>query len=107
MKTFIHSYKGNGIIPSRCRVYIKEINDEFWIGFESMDEGTSITNASEQLATEIVKKENLDIDYCRFFEWYPEYENDVDEISYTWKDGEATNPQWKHRNSSIKDVWNG
>ena len=106
MKTFIHNFLGYGRIPSRSKVYIKEINDEFWIGFENIGEGTSVTNATEQLATEIIKKENLNPDNCRFFEWYSEYGEDVDEISYTWKEGKANNPKWEHKDNFIKDIWN-
>jgi hypothetical protein len=95
MKTYIHEYRGYGIHPSRCKVYIlKDIFGQSWIGFENLGEGTSVTNASEQLATEIVEKEGLDPMKCKFFEWYPEYEGDVSEIAYIWKGPIASHAEW-------------
>jgi len=94
MKTFIHEYKGYGIHPSRCKVYIRDVGTQTWVGFENMGEGTSVTNASEQLATEIVEKEFLSPQLCKFFEWYPEYDGMVSEIEYRWKGPEASHAEW-------------
>ena len=95
MKTYIHHFRGTNGVPSHCQVYIKEMGTSTWVGFANGD-GLSVTNASEQLASEIAFKENLDPKMTKFFEWYPEYEPRVDEINYTWKGSEASNPQWKH-----------
>ena len=94
MKTYEHKFKYQAW-PSACKVYIKEMDFVTWICFESTQSGTSVTNASEQLATEIVAKENLDPNQCRFFECYPEYEGTVDEITYSWEEGKASRPNWK------------
>ncbi|HPI82750.1 MAG TPA: hypothetical protein PK122_05985 [Candidatus Paceibacterota bacterium] len=94
MKSYFHEFRKWGPV-SRCIVHIKKMGDSAWIGFENTGEGTSVTNASEDLATEIVAKEGLDPAKCRFFEFYPEYEGDVDEITYIWDSGKARNPQWK------------
>lgn len=96
MKNYTYNYKGHGVHPSKCRVYIKEMGIYTWVGFENLGEGTSVTNASEQLASEIIQKEHLNPASCKFFEWYPEYKGEVDEISYSWDGPEASNPTWRH-----------
>jgi hypothetical protein len=96
MKTYIHEYKGFGIHPSRCKIYIQTVGIQTWIGFENLGEGTSVTNASEQLASEIVEKELLNPISCKFFEWYPEYEGNVSEVTYRWKGPEASHAEWSH-----------
>jgi hypothetical protein len=96
MKDYTHYFSGYGRVPSSCNVYILNFPDgEKWIGFENTGNGTSVTNASEQLATEIVKKELFHPEKCRFFEWYSEYEGDVDEITYTWSNNIASDPVWR------------
>jgi hypothetical protein len=97
MKSYTHYFKGFGIHPSAIAVWINRGEDgKTWIGFEDLNEGTSVTNASEQLATEIVKKEGLVPVNCRFFDWYPQHGGDVDEVTYSWKPGNiASNPDWK------------
>jgi hypothetical protein len=95
MKSYIHEYKKYGPI-SRCKVYIMERDFEILIGFENMDDGTSVTNASEDIATEIIQKEGFDPKICRFFEWYPEYYGEVSEITYVWKDLKASDPTWTY-----------
>jgi len=105
MKSYIYHYRA--IVPSACRVYIHETEDEFLIGFENMEgHGTSVTNASEHLATEIVLKENLPLDFTRFFEWYPEYEGDVSEITYQWKGIAASKPDWKYHCNAEENPFN-
>lgn len=103
MKGYIHEYVAWGMRSSSCRVYIKTVGKVTFVGFENREGGTSVTNASEQIATEIVKKEKLDPLKCKFFEWYPEYDGDVDEIIYTWKKGEASNPIWKPYSGSDRN----
>ena len=94
MKIYEHKFKYHAW-PSACKVYIKKMDFVTWICFESTQTGTSVTNASELLATEIVAKENLNPDQCRFFECYPEYEGTVDEIEYIWMDEKASKAKWK------------
>ena len=96
MKTFIHFFKGYGVHPSRCKVYVQEVGTQTWVGFEDMNEGTSVTNASEQLATEVVENLLLNPTNCKFFEWYPQYEGRVDKIEYRWKGPIASHPEWSH-----------
>ena len=90
---FIHEYKGYGRVPSKCRVKIFSDDGENFICFEDIGEGTSVTNASEQLATEIVDKFGLLPLSCRFFETYSQYDYDsFDEITYQWS---ATHGKWE------------
>ena len=104
MKKFRHEFKGYGIHPSTCSVYIHSDDDGHYILFEDLNEGTSVTNASEQLATEIVSLLKLDPFDCRFFEIYPQYKDSViNEISYTWSNREACIPKW---NFTIEDKIN-
>lgn len=83
---FYHEFKGFGIHPSRVLVkIITEIDDRHLILLEDINEGTSVTNASEQLAAEIVNQMSYNPEDCRFFETYRQYNYDTfDEINYTW-----------------------
>lgn len=86
MKTqFYHQFLGYDIHPSKCLIKIFSENDKHMICFIDIGEGTSVTNASEQLATEIIQKMGYDPDDCRFFETYSQYDYDTfDEIKYEW-----------------------
>lgn len=97
---FIHEYKGYNIHPSKCIVRIYSDDGETYICFIDIGVGTSVTNASEQLAQEIVNKFNLRPEDCRFFETYQQYDYETfDEIEYEWwpdrEHWEARAPQWK------------
>ena len=109
MKEFYHDYLGFGRIKSQCLVKIVSTGKTHYILFENLGLGTSVTNASEQLASEIVAKYGFDPKECRFFETYSEYDYDsFDEIEYNWlnkKDGwEAKNPKWKPGLDAIKKL---
>ena len=84
-----------------------------FICFINIGVGTSVTNASEQLATEMVNKFDLRPGDCRFFETYNDSDNDTfDEIEYSWwPDGnkwEARSPKWKPViEDNIKDLFIG
>jgi hypothetical protein len=96
MKSFRHEYKGFGVHHSACMVHIENIDGTNFIIFEDLSEGTSVTNASEQIATEVVKLLRLDPKECRFFETYPYNESRLDEIFYTWDlDKQAFNASWE------------
>lgn len=109
MEVFQHEYEGFGTHPSKCMIYIKKVtnprySDTMFVCFEDLGEGTSVTNASEQLATEIVKKMGLDPENTRFFETYDRQQ--LDEITYSWKDLEASNPKWFPPEFNLKHVFN-
>lgn len=90
MKHFKHNFRGYSVHLSVCNVYVHTEDDNHYVLFENIGEGTSVTNASEQLASEITKSLALDPEKCRFFETYREFDNDsFDEITYQWKDGVA------------------
>jgi hypothetical protein len=104
MKIYTHNFLGYGHVPSSCEVRIsrEEGDGKTWICFVNTGNGTSVTNASEEIATEILDKENLDPQNCRFFEWYPENDHidsdfaSVDEITYIWDGKKASYPYWEY-----------
>ena len=100
MESFMHFFKGFGIHPSEINVHIFNKNDVSYVIFEDIGKGTSVTNASEQLATEIVSLRKLDHNKCRFFEYYPK-DNSFDEITYSWINNEAFKAQWKPGDQEI------
>lgn len=68
--------------------------------------GMSVTNAAEELATQVRREFGLDPDQTRWIEHYPERETSVhqrphresatyDEIIYTWEDYQASEPEWR------------
>ena len=109
MEVFQHEYLGLGVHPSVCMVYVKKVTnprygDVHYVCFEELDKGTSVTNASEQLATEIVQKLGLEPEAIRFFETYDR--ETIDEISYSWKDLVASNPKWFPTEFDLRHVFN-
>jgi len=99
-KEFIHDYKGYGVHTSQCLVKMFTDDGDTFICFIDMGVGTSVTNASEQLATEMVNKFILRPEDCRFFETYRQYNYETfDEIEYSWWPDasvwEARSPKWK------------
>ena len=108
-----HLYKGFGRVPSSCLIEMFNDDGETFICFVNTGDGTSVTNASEQLATEIVKEYGLDPENCRFFEVYKEYNKydyqyDYDgftEVTYTWKNGVAHDAQWKPALEEIEKLF--
>lgn len=110
IKEFIHEFKGFGRVPSKCKVKVLSEEDKTYICFEDIGNGTSVTNASEQLATEIVDTLDLDPADCRFFETYSQYNYDsFDEIGYMWNmvrgKWEAKEPDWEPAPDEIKDLF--
>ncbi len=108
-----YEYKGFGIHDSKCNIHFKKVGDFTFILFEDIDQGTSVTNASEQLATEVVNKFDLNPEKCRFFETYRKYGEDVDEITYDWSmiskstklAWKAQKPQWKHQDNTYLELF--
>jgi len=106
--SFRHEFKGWGIHPSSCNVYVQKNleTQECLILFEDIDDGTSVTNASEQLASEIVQLLELDPSKCRFFETYNDGRSSIDEIEYDWKNNKADHPKWKPcKDNEIVQLW--
>jgi hypothetical protein len=99
---FVHYFKGYGGCQSVCRVHIFCTPDCNVVVFEDMGRatGTSITNASEQLANEILRLKHLNPAQTSWLECYPKYEKNFrfDLITYTYDP--VTNlyskPKWSH-----------
>lgn len=109
-KNFIHAFKGFGRVESQCLVKIYSNDGENFICFEDLGVGTSVTNATEQLASEIVDLLDLDPDNCRFFETYSQYDYDsFDEIAYQWNmiygRWEAKKPDWSPASKEIRNLF--
>lgn len=100
IEEFIHEFRGYNVHPSKCMVRKYTDDGDTLICFIDLGVGTSVTNASEQLAQEIVNKYDLRPEDCRFFETYQQYDYDsFDEIEYDWwpdiNHWEARSPKWK------------
>jgi len=109
-----HHYKGFGGCDCICRVDVYREGKKFLIMFTELEDnhGTSITNFTEQLATQIA--ELLDIperslyDDVVWIEHYPANRfrgETFDEVTYTWEPApllksqasmRAKSPKWKH-----------
>jgi hypothetical protein len=83
---FDHSFRGFGIHRSIVRVHLLQYEELTVILFQDLGVGTSVTNASEQLATEIHALKKLDHSKTTWFECYPYYSGnwDIDAISYAF-----------------------
>ena len=98
METFIHEYKGFGGCESRCKVYMVSDSPLTHFCFEELDDnyGTSVTNMSEYLATQMIQIFNLKPYECFFYETYPHSGKDrsFDEIDYLWAFDGKNHPEW-------------
>lgn len=116
-EVFEHNFKGYGSHPSTVRVHIFSKEDLKIVVFEDLGKGTSVTNASEQLATEVarLKKINPDPNKTVWLECYPYYGGnwDFDQITYkfTLALGLVKNeyifsePNWKPMRNEIVIKW--
>lgn len=97
IKEFTHPFKP----PFRrdystCYIRTYEKDGKTFILFEDLGDGLSVTNAAEQLATELVEELKVKPEDCRFFETYREFDYEsFDEITHTWNDNKASKPVWK------------
>lgn len=76
--------------------------------------GKSVTNAAEDIATQVVQQFHLDPMKTRFIECYSKdsYEGaraeTYDEVTFTWQERKASNPQWRrlepHEIAELLDV---
>lgn len=99
---FTHNYNVHGV-KSECVIKVYSDDGEHFMLFENIGIGVSVTNASEQLAEEIVAQLNLNPHDCRFFETYQEYDYEtLDEIEYTWSHQIESNGTYKwHASNAI------
>lgn len=106
---FRHSFNWLGRLhESICDVLLYSDDGENFICFREIGIGTSVTNASEQIAQEIVEKFNFNPTDCRFFETYDD--ESYDEIEYTWinirNKWEARQPDWRRAGPEITELFN-
>ena len=106
-ESFNYNFNAYNGVRSSCIVHILKEDNITYILFEDINVGSSVTNSSELLATQIVNLYNLNPKYCRFFETYEEFAHDTfDEITYSWKSVdeyyEAKNPKWRPGDLRIK-----
>ncbi|HPC09542.1 MAG TPA: hypothetical protein PLN85_00510 [archaeon] len=110
IENFEYEYMGFGVHKSSCIIRIEKNGDMFYILFEDIGNGTSVTNASEQLASDIVNLYSINPTKCRFFETYRIYNYDsIDEITYEWDYNNkfiARKPTWKNANLSLLKFFN-
>ena len=113
VQQFEHEFLGYGRVPSKCLVRIYSDDGENYICFKDLGIGTSVTNDSENIASQIVNKFNYQPSDCRFFETYDD--ETFDEITHNWvysrnkwvaysPDWVAYSPDWK-RNNKIKNLF--
>ncbi|MBA7532320.1 hypothetical protein ES705_24546 [subsurface metagenome] len=105
MKTILHQFKGFNVYDSECLIHIDNSDpEEILICFEDIGKGTSVTNFSEQLATEIIALKGWDPGKCRFFEYYSKRLEEVDEVVYEWSENRvASEPDRKPFKSPESD----
>lgn len=93
--------RGLGGLPMIYGLLIEQMESDYLITFMELEnnEGTSVTNLSEQLATQVINEFGLEPGRCQFFEKYtygtgnldncqPER---IDRISYKWHWMQADN----------------
>lgn len=88
-------FKGFGGCSSKCMVHIYQPTGEIFgtkgfsfVVFQDLNKGTSVTNASEWIATLVLRnhRETIDREKTFWFECYPYYGGnyDIDQITYEY-----------------------
>lgn len=97
-----YKFKGFGIHNSECDVKIWFEKEKAIVLFTDIGKGTSVTNASEQLVTEIYNGylTKFDKNNVMFMETYERDKRhrieDVDIVVPVWQDGKAVDVNWFH-----------
>ncbi len=96
-----YKFKGLGRHDSECKIEIWKDADKAVILFTDIGKGTSVTNASEQLVTEIYNKYLLNYDKknLMFIETYQKRKNVIesaDVVVPIWDGNEASDVNWFH-----------
>lgn len=107
--SFIYNFKGYGGCKSQCQVNVIEDNGVKIVVFTDIGVGTSVTNMSEQLATDMVHKLNLDPETTLFAERYRPGKKDetLDQILYKWDGVKYSKPEWRPLSGSYKILITG
>ena len=99
-KEFIHEYIGFGIHDSQCNVKIWDINENLHLIIcTDLGKGTSVTNAAEQIATEIYQAHFKGVDKKNliFAETYEDYKMEsLDMWVLKWSGDIVVDIDWKH-----------
>lgn len=113
----IHRYEPWPGNKSQCRVRIYTHGDQNLVILEEMNgnQGMSVTNYSEELATELARKYRLDPAKTTWIEHYPKglwyREKDTPEewdvITYAWENGKASDPHWRRIAGEQLERWEG
>ncbi len=92
----IYNYKGLGVHDSKCEIFI---NGNVVFASELVDSaGTSITNAAEDIATDICNEFGIKFKELVWIEHYPErgmYDETFDLVTFEVIGGRLYNPSWK------------
>jgi hypothetical protein len=103
---FEHSFLGFGNCQSKCNVKVWKSGDKRLVVLSDMGKGTSVTNAAEQIITELYnsKLKNLPKDNLIFAETYPYVEEDqtFDQIIPEWDGNSVKRVSWKHLATIVK-----
>lgn len=102
-KSFYLEYQGFGRVDSRCKVHVFNKGEYNFVFFEDIGEGTSVTNASEHIASVLLNVYNFDVDKTAWFECYPynEKDFDIDRIHYDVDGSFCSNPVWSPVSDAI------
>lgn len=100
-KEFNYDFLGFGLYPSRCNVKMWHVgHDKWFVLFTDLKEGTSVTNASEQLVTEIFNNflEGRDKENIFFAESYDTNTSngDIDAIIPEWHENTCMSVTWEY-----------
>lgn len=109
---FKYNYKGYFKCNSICGVDIKEKDDVFTVVLTELEEnnGTSVTNMIEHLATEIKKLflRDISIENICWIEHYPETKYRKKEtfakVMMEWDGDKFSHPRWKHL-KNVPSYW--
>jgi hypothetical protein len=84
---------------AHCRVRIYEHEGQQVVVATEMEgnPGMSVTNAAEDIATQLAAAYNLEVDRLIWIEHYcyPDEGHIFDLVRFTWEGGKASDPQWR------------
>jgi len=101
----VHGYLGFGRVVSNCQVEIWKLDEgRAVVLLTDMGQGTSVTNASETIITEVYEKhlKGTDKTKCLFMETYPYDNADIDQVVPTWDGDQVISVNWVHIGKKIK-----
>ena len=99
MEQYRLEFKAENGYPSACNITIHRAIQ--LVVAEETGEGQSVTNACEFIATEVVKRYDVDPERMLFIEHYPAaqrptYGESFDLVTFRWDGKRFWNPDWRH-----------